>query len=70
MKSKGKTAEDEDDEEVVVREEDVKVFGVIVHHSDYLPLGDHNLLHPSVKVISHYLFCSQGVFIAIIFRSC
>jgi hypothetical protein len=45
---------EEEEEEDEVEVEDGKVFGVLVHHADYLPLGDHNLLHPSVKVT--YLF--------------
>ena len=30
--------------------DDGRVLGVFVHHSDYLPIGDQNLLHPNVKV--------------------
>ena len=32
--------------------DDGRVLGVFVHHSDYLPIGDQNLLHPNVKVTS------------------
>ena len=31
-------------------DDDGRVLGVFVHHSDYLPIGDQNLLHPNVKV--------------------
>ena len=30
--------------------DDGRVLGVFVHHSDYLPIGEQNLLHPNVKV--------------------
>ena len=31
-------------------DDDGRVLGVFVHRADYLPIGDHNLLHPNVKV--------------------
>ena len=40
--------------------DDGRVLGVFVHHSDYLPIGEQNLLHPNVKVhvcLLHALKC-------------
>ena len=48
----GGREEDDDEEE---KEDDGRVLGVFVHHSDYLPIGDQNILHPNVKVISTIL---------------
>ena len=50
----------EEDEEEEEEEDDGRVLGVFVHHSDYLPIGDQNILHPNVKVISTMLCVRCG----------
>ena len=47
--------EEEEKEKGRDEEDDGRVLGVLVHHSDYLPIGDQNILHPNVKVISTIL---------------
>ena len=51
----GGKEEDDEEEEGRDEEDDGRVLGVFVHHSDYLPIGDQNILHPNVKVISTML---------------
>ena len=55
----GREEDDEEEEEEKEKgrdeEDDGRVLGVFVHHSDYLPIGDQNILHPNVKVISTML---------------
>ena len=56
----GGKEEDDEEEEGRDEEDDGRVLGVFVHHADYLPIGDQNILHPNVKVISTMLGVRGG----------